>query len=374
MILSCLLFVFCFAYAIIILCFYYGWKKLLTYNPVKVNSELFVSIVIAARNEEKHIESVIKSVLCQDYPSRNYEIIIVDDHSTDRTYNLAEIIAKSFSNLSIYQLPKGVEGKKKAIFHGVTKAKGELILLTDADVIIPTSWVSAMTGYYEERKTLIVGPVVMDQGNTLFERMQSFEFMSLSGSTAGSASIGHPIMCNGANIAFPKEFYMRAFSAIKPGVASGDDIFLLQSAKKKDGPGVSYLKSPLANIIVSPISKPRDFFAQRFRWTSKSRYYKDFEIILTAIIVFFVNLLLSLAFIASFFHFTLLFPFLLCFAIKSIVDFLFLRQLCIYFETRKLLLLFLPVSFFYIFYISLTGILGNLLSFKWKGRIYEIRS
>lgn len=96
----------------------------------------FLSIVIPARNEERDLEECVMSFIEQDYP--HFEIIIVDDASTDRTGSIADSLASRFNNVKVIHLkefPAGWKGKPYALHRGSLEAKGEYILFSDADMI-----------------------------------------------------------------------------------------------------------------------------------------------------------------------------------------------------------------------------------------------
>ncbi|MFI5304126.1 MAG: glycosyltransferase, partial [Nitrospiria bacterium] len=95
-----------------------------------------ISIVIAARNEFKKIEPALLSVLKQDYP--NFEVIVIDDRSTDGTSALLDRIVKEYGHLQVLhvsQLPEGWLGKNYSLYFGAQMASGEFLLFMDADVI-----------------------------------------------------------------------------------------------------------------------------------------------------------------------------------------------------------------------------------------------
>lgn len=96
-----------------------------------------VSVVVAARNEERHIEPAIRALLAQDYP--DFELVVVDDRSTDRTPAILRAIAGSEGRLAVERiddLPDGWLGKNHALHRGAARATGELLLFADADVIL----------------------------------------------------------------------------------------------------------------------------------------------------------------------------------------------------------------------------------------------
>jgi glycosyltransferase involved in cell wall biosynthesis len=96
-----------------------------------------VSVIAAARDEERHIETAVEALLAQSYP--DYELIVIDDRSTDRTADILARLAARHPNLrvvSVSQLPAGWLGKINAMRVGAEHATGELLLFTDADVIL----------------------------------------------------------------------------------------------------------------------------------------------------------------------------------------------------------------------------------------------
>ena len=122
---------------IIAILFLIGKLRTKTISSLSITEENLpkLSIVIAAKDEEKEIESSLKSILTQNY--QNLEIIVVNDRSTDLTGSILEMLQKEFSNLkveTITQLPQNWLGKNHALWNGANKATGDYILFTDADV------------------------------------------------------------------------------------------------------------------------------------------------------------------------------------------------------------------------------------------------
>jgi glycosyltransferase involved in cell wall biosynthesis len=120
-----------------------------------------VSVIVAARNEARKIEAALRSILAQDYP--NLEFIVVDDRSTDETGTILERLANKDPRIyvvRIMELPKGWLGKNHAQHFGAERATGELILFTDADVVMERSVISRAIAYlqHEELDHLAITP------------------------------------------------------------------------------------------------------------------------------------------------------------------------------------------------------------------------
>lgn len=107
-----------------------------------------ISLIIAARNEERHIETALQSVLNQDYPG--LDVIIVDDRSTDGTSAILDRIGQKHPKLKVshvLEVPDGWLGKNHALYTGAQKASGEYLLFMDADVVMKPSTVGRAMGY-----------------------------------------------------------------------------------------------------------------------------------------------------------------------------------------------------------------------------------
>lgn len=120
-----------------------------------------VSIVVPARNEERNIAEALTSLLHLDYP--DYELLVVNDRSTDRTGAILDELAAAHPRLRVVhltELPPGWLGKNHAMHHAAERASGELLLFTDADIVYEPSALSRAVGYFLEHQLdhLAIGP------------------------------------------------------------------------------------------------------------------------------------------------------------------------------------------------------------------------
>ncbi len=355
------------SYSLTILLLAVGWYKLKrikkydTYNPIPV------SVIIACRNEEENIGKLLGSLCSQNYSKKYTEIIIVDDHSEDNTRNIVSAWIKKHQNIRLLNLPKNTRGKKKAVATGVEAARSEVILTTDADCTMNSNWLSAMVSYYIENKpALLSGPVTFQESSNVFHQFQNLEFLSLVGSGAGAIGIKKPIMNNGANMLFQKGIYSEI--SLNEQLASGDDIFLLLNAKKKNKKAVHFIKSQDAIVYTEPCANISDFFNQRIRWTSKSKTYRDFDIVFTALSVALFNIsLVALAVFGISNQISLIWLVYILIT-KTALDLLLLIPVTFFFKQKKLLAYFIPLQLIYPFYIVTTFIFGMIGKFWWKNR------
>ena len=328
-----------------------------------------VSVLIAARNEEDNIEKLLESLYNQSFDKNLFEVIIVDDHSEDKTKKIIEDFVNKNKDFNIRVLDSEGSGKKAAISQALHSAVNELIIVTDADCILNLSWIESIVGFYQENKCkMILAPVLLSPANSLFEKMQVLEHLSLIGSTAGSASIGFPVMCNGANMAYDREAalevekYRHDFN-----IPSGDDMFLLEQFVKNFGyNNVKFLLSKSAVVKTSTCKTISDFFKQRRRWVSKTKSYTNWKIILTALIVFFFNLSIISLLLSAFFIPALWSLYILLTLLKFFVDYPLLKSITNFMNQEKLMKWMLPLEFIYPFYVVFTAVSGILLNVNWK--------
>jgi hypothetical protein len=189
------------------------------------------------------------------------------------------------------------------------------------------------------------------------------------GSGIGSAGINKPIFCNGANLMFEKKIYMELNDPLKQDIISGDDTFLLHQVKKIYPLSIKVLKSADALVLTRPGATIKDFMNQRIRWTSKSRYYNDKDIIVSGSVVFFSCLVVVFWLAVFFVHGHVLY--FILFSSKLTGDWIFLSRVLAFFKKQKLHVLIPLGSIFYPVYIICIAIYGNIGKYNWKGRRYR---
>ena len=357
-------------YAIRIISYMYGWRKTVRSDVhPDASSGGNASIIIPVRNEALQIGYLLEDLQKQHYPDDQYEIIIVNDHSSDHTAEIMRSHTARHANIRLLELEAGEYGKKSAIQKGVSEARHRVIISTDGDCRASSEWLGhIMATFAEPGVRMVAGPVIMDPVNGWFGAMQTFEFLSLIGVSAGAAGLGSPIMCNAANLAYLKEDYGRYLKAGEPGTASGDDMFLMLWLKKMHPGCIRYITSPGALIRTRPCSNLYTFIMQRFRWVSKSRFYRDFHLNSTALLVFLTNACMLLVAVLCFISAPWITLFVVLLVVKGTIDLWFMNIVLKYYGKRKLLFLVLPLELIYFMYVSIVGIAGQLFPYTWKGR------
>lgn len=335
-------------YLVLLLGFY---RSLLKLRSFKVSREpaTFVSVILPCRNEQANLPSVLRSISMQDYPAHLFELIIVNDNSTDRTSDILDEL-RYIAGITVVN-NKG-SGKKQALRTGIAVAKGTLIITTDADCDMGKQWIRTIAAFYEiNRPRMIICPVQIEPANGFSGKFQQLEFLSLQGITAGSAVSEEATMCNGANLAFKREEYMSHADDLHYEINSGDDIFLLHALKRERRSGILWLESPEAMVTTKPAPTLATFFNQRSRWISKGKAFKDRFTIILGITTLVAVLLQISAFLFAIINpsFTGLFILILLF--KSIPDYLIVHNTASRYGKRKLTRFFPAAELMYPFYV-----------------------
>lgn len=357
-------------YLVCIFAFTYGLynlkERFFTFNK---KNELKVSVLIAARNEENNIEILLKSLYNQTFAKDLFEVIIIDDHSKDNTLLIVENFIKENNDIDLKIFNAEKEGKKFAISQALHLAHNELVVVTDADCVLKTTWIESIVNFYKEKKCkMILAPVLLSPTETFFEKIQVLEHLSLIGSTAGSANIGFPVMCNGANMAYEREAALEVEKFRKDfNIPSGDDMFLMEQFIKNYGhQSVKFLLSKSAIVETKTCKTVSEFFRQRRRWVSKTKAYTNWKILTTAFTVLFFNLSIVSLFVSAFFIPALWSLYFLITLLKFFIDFPLLKNITSFMNQSSLLKWTLPLEFIYPFYAVFTAISGMLINVKWK--------
>jgi biofilm PGA synthesis N-glycosyltransferase PgaC len=348
------------AYSSLILFYHQGWKSIPLYEPGNTEATLRITVVIPARNEEDNIGALLQRIVAQRYPSNLVEIIVVDDHSTDRT---AEV-AGSFEKVILLSL------KEASINSYKKKASGELIVTTDADCIPGDNWLATLADFGKQKDAVfIAAPVVFTSDNSVLQQFQYYDFLILQGITGAAVYKKQLSMCNGANLAYKRKNFFEAggFQGIDQ-IASGDDMLLMYKIANQHTDQVFYLKSQAAIVGTQPMKTWRQFINQRIRWASKATRYQDKRFIPVLLLVYIVNLSFLFLFIAGFWnsiYFTML---LVLWLLKAIVEYTFVWELSRFFRRRTFFSIFFLLQPIHILYTIISGLLGQVGKYEWKGR------
>lgn len=339
-------------------------------------AETRFSIIIPARNEEAGIRHCVQTVLHQQYPEALFEVIVINDHSTDQTESIIRTMQQTYSNLHLLNLTDHLQGtqvnayKKKAIELAIAQSKGDWIITTDADCTVTDQWLKVYDAYIRKNKPVFVAaPVMFTNNNSFISLFQLLDFMSLQGITAAAVSAGHHSMCNGANIAYRKDVFYEVgqFKGIDQ-IASGDDMLLMHKIKQHYPNNLGYLFCPEAIVTTAPMPNWKSFFNQRIRWASKADKYGDKSIFWTLMLVYAVNLFLLVLLVISPFFEGGFSNWLMLVIAKTAIELSLMIPVAKFYRHTKALLWFPLMQPFHITYTVIAGWLGKFGTYQWKGR------
>lgn len=340
-----------------------SWLSIKIQERTSVGKELGVSVIVPFRNEADNLQKLINALQKQNY--QNFEVLLVNDHSTDN-FKLPELP----ENFLVIHAPDFKQGKKHAITFGVSHAKGEIIITTDADCEFEENWISTLVSQFTSDEVKIVfGGVRFFESKSIFSKLQQMEFAPVIGVGAALSQVGKPIMCNGANLAYRKDVFEEVNGyEDNLDVPTGDDEFLLYKIKSRYPKGIKFCKSSSC-IVTTPACKSlKELYHQRKRWASKWSANNSVLKSSMAILVF-------LSTIATIAGVCLVFikPSTLIVSViigKIIVDGIFIFSVLKALNRSFNPLVFLLTQLVYPFYVLIIGIAANFGTYKWKGRSY----
>lgn len=363
-------------YAVIIFWVINNWDKNEFWDaPNDWHPSTFTTVLVPARNEENNIVACLQSILNQNFSKEHFEIIVIDDHSEDETIKMVENLNSpqiSVIKLSDYPEIKGQHYKKTAINLGIEKAKGDLIITTDADCLASHDWLQLLVSFYEKKNAkFIAAPVNFHHEKNTFERFQSLDYVGMMGVTGAGIFSKKLSLCNGANLAYDKKSFLSVygFGGIDK-IASGDDVLLLEKFQKAFPDDIYFLKNSLVAIHTTAKPTLQSFINQRLRWAAKTSHYQNKNTVLlqTWVGAFSFGIVFSL----------FLIPFLGIFAVrlfvyaiffKTVIDYFYLRKMTSFFDRNDLMRHFIAAQVWHLLYIVLVGA-GSFFvkKIKWKGR------
>jgi cellulose synthase/poly-beta-1,6-N-acetylglucosamine synthase-like glycosyltransferase len=356
----------------VILLFTAGWYRLGRSGRTRPADPGYprVSVIVAARNEEDAVMTLLEDLEQQDY--RDMQVILVDDGSTDGTLRRVQefLATKGAGNMSIYpnNAHDGQGSKKAAIDHGISLADGQVILLTDADCRVAPGWAAAMAKHFADPEVkMVAGPVMYIDLKSITDRFEALEFLGLVASGAGAAGAGVPFMCNGANLAYRrKTFHEVAGFSGNEHYRSGDDVFLMHKVKQRYGSSsIRFATNREAIVGTRPAGSFRAFLRQRARWASKTTGYRDLMAIFTAVSVFLLNVSLLAALLGGFFHPPLFLVFLASILLKTWIDLPLLLGITGFTRQKSLLKWILLFQAAYPLYITSAGLWSFFRKKNW---------
>lgn len=262
--------------------FYYliVFSKFAFAKPQKITPKRIpVSVIVCAKNEAENVTKFIPLLAEQNYP--DYEIVLIDDASSDDTLEIFEAFEKQYSNVRLVKVQNNEAfwgNKKFALTLGIKAAKKEYLLFTDADCY-PTSkdWIMNMTSQFTLHKTIILGYGAYEKiKGSFLNKIIRFETVLTAVQYFSWAKMGRPYMGVGRNLAYKREEFFKVNGFMDHmKIRSGDDDLFINQASNSKNTTICY--APESFTISAPKTTYSEWFKQKRRHVSTASFYKGFD-------------------------------------------------------------------------------------------------
>lgn len=305
-----------FSFLFIAVYVYNGFKLELKKQPL-YKSNLKLSIIVAAKNEEKNIAALFDSLENLNYPKENYEVIFVDDNSDDNTHSLIQSRVANKTNYKLLKAgQKEFEGKRGALQIGIENAQNNFIVITDADCKPEVNWLKSISSKLDAGYDFVFGVAPIESGKKLIEKLSAFENFRNTFLTISAVGLNVPYSASARSFAFRKSSFQRAggYSNTTETISGDDDLLIREAVKNKMLIGT--VIDPEAFVYSVSPKTFNEYLKQKKRHLQTSHHYLPKQKIFLGF-WHFINII-SLFIVLL----TLISPlFLLPFAVKIIYDF-----------------------------------------------------
>ncbi len=346
--------------------------------PLKSEPQVLpkTAVLIAMRNEEESIASCLQSLAGQNYPIDRFDVFVLNDGSTDRSVEIALGIVSTQTNFHLVEIREekdGLKGKMNALSQALDRVDHEIVLITDADCIVPSEWIRTHISYFDEASGMVGGltsltpPAGMEAAGhkaSFFDKIQTLDWLYLQTVAAASSHAGKPITILGNNFGFRKTAYdeIGGFKSMEFSVT--EDYLLMKMMLKKTNWKVRHTLDPQNTIFSKPVRNLSAFFQQRLRWTRGGRGARPWAYFITGLSLA-VHLLIMAVFILQNRNIAAAAGIGLIFG----MDYYIVKRGLRIIGQDRLRRYFLPFEVFYTFYL----IVFSLWTFipqkvRWKGR------
>ena len=363
-----ILFMFTFVYAAGL------WYLSNGFNQIKkqgrTDSKPMVSVIVSAHNEETHLPGCLECLQAQEYPPEKVEFLIVDDRSTDATGAVTDRFAEQdtrFRPISIKDRRPDFAPKKRAIDTAIRHARGEVILLTDADGRPGSNWVSGMVSYFTEQTDMVIGyaPYTVKPAGHFTKSLLALEYLSHAAVAAATCGLGFPVTCVGTNMGYRKKLYTEigGFGEYKPFISGDDDLFLTRVRGAKQYT-IRYADAPETHVYNDPPQLWSKFLHQRMRYASKGFSYPK-KVTAGLLAYYLFNLFMFVGLLGFLFVPAVFYPVLAAYGIKSVGEFYFMNLAGKTLHDTRFISRIPLVQVLHIPYVVVFGFLGQFKRFRW---------
>ncbi len=327
-----------------------------------------LSILVAARNEERNIGNLLQSLLNQN-TEQPYEVLIANDDSNDNTGKIIrdfqekhpEKIRYFLINKDVIEAYPTIKGKTRALAHLAHHANGHFFFICDADMTFPVEWLHSLYEIIKQNQTIgLANGITQVKENSLFATCQCMEWLSALRLMQILSSFGLETTGLGNNMVISKAAYFSTGGYEKMPFSIVEDYALYKAVLRE---GFDF-KQAYTKQVLGTTLPPENYFEQRKRWISGALNGKSLLLLPSLIQAFLGPTLLFL----TYFNLPLaLILFLAVFGINTLLGFLAFKPL-----NKLYLMAFLPIYTLYLLVFWFLQMIYFLLPtpIRWKGRTY----
>ena len=253
----------------------FSFAKPQTVTPKRVP----ISVIVCAKNEAENVANFVPLLAEQNYS--DYEIVLIDDASSDDTLELFEAFEKQYSNVKLVKVENNEAfwgNKKFALTLGIKAAKYEYLLFTDADCYPKTTeWITEMSAHFTKEKTIVLGYGAYERiKGSFLNKIIRFETLLTATQYFSWAKLGKPYMGVGRNMAYKREEFFKTNGFIEHmKIRSGDDDLFINEASNAKNTTICY--TPESFTFSMPKTTFKDWFTQKRRHVATAKHYKPFD-------------------------------------------------------------------------------------------------
>ena len=354
-----------FVFSIIIQIVYFFWLfniDLKSDSENLVVQNLPISIVIAAKNEANNLSQLLDAIIDQNH--RKYEVILVNDASTDDSLNIMLAYHKQHKNFKVINLAPSktyTGNKKNALTHGIAAAQYEQLLFIDADCLpVSNNWAAQMASHFSDKVAVVLGYGAYSKiRGSLINKIIRYETLLTAIQYFSYAKQGMPYMGVGRNLAYKKTVYKmnKGFKAHRH-IKSGDDDLLIRDIALSDNTAICLLKESFT--VSKPETNLLKWIKQKRRHISTAHAYKPKHKILLGLFYLsqFLFWLLAILLLVISFKWQLI---IILIAIRQLSQFIIYRRFAKTLDEKDLIYLFVLLDFLVVIF-QMTIFMSNLIS------------
>ena len=347
----------------------FGLRKVTSSEPQSLEPPYpFVSVIVPARNESELIGDCLDALSESTYPESRFEVIVVDDHSTDDTSTMVKKYLTAKSSWTLVSLnAQDPSGKSAALSKGIETASGDFILTTDSDCKVSPDWIMSTVAAFSTGASMVAGTVLYKGPRTIFARLQTLEFFGLVMVGAGCIGLKRPTICNSSNLAYRKEILDKYVpNGFDSDSAADEKLIQILDASSQEF--AVFNSDHHSNVYARPVENISSFLRQRQRWAASTGAFASLPILIVASAIFLYFVLLVLT-PALYLLDSATLPYITAgWILKVTGDAAVLLPATRHFENSNLLRWFVPAQLVHAPYVVAATLSAFTRKGQWKGR------